>query len=560
MLLFAAAALAESVTMRDGVSLATDVSVPVGAGPWPTILRRTPYGRTWDAATITALNDLGYAVVSQDVRGRGGSDGVFAPFFDDALDGADTVAWVREQSWSDGHMAMFGGSAESIVQLLADGEGPDGLDAIQPYQGSADMRASLYPGGAWRQDLTTDWLASLEEEQAEAALRENEVDGPFWDPVRLDAEEWARADGAMFLVAGFFDIFEGDMPKILTEAQAAGNTDTWLILGPWTHGGSMNEAQGDVDFADGVYAEYYTELFVFYDYVLQGGPRPEWAPVRYGVTTFADNRARATTEWVDAETWPPPNTPERLYLGDVLGPESGGGPVVLDVDPTDPVPSVGGGNLNSASGVYDQTDVDARDDVFVLATPVRYDTVTIAGDLSATIWAASATTDVDVIARIEVVPPNEKVWLIADGIRRGRFVWGEDAIRPLTPGEPVPFELDLGPVAVTLPPGHTLRVAISGTLSPRYEVNPNEALPIADRPTPVPTTLTIYRDDAHPSSLVVPMTAGTLGGVEVVDDPVEEPVDISGVDISACGCGGGSTAWLLLPVVYGARRRRVCGC
>lgn len=543
--LTASFALADTVDvpMRDGVDLATDVWLPAGAGPFPTILRRTPYGRALDPASVEAVNNLGYAFVSQDVRGRGDSHGQYAPFFSDADDGADTVGWLTAQSWSDGHVAMYGGSAESIVQLLAAGEGPVGLDALNPYEGTPDVRRSLFPGGAWRKDLTTDWLASLGESSAEDDLRANEADSAWWDPVRLDATEYARTDAAMLLVAGFFDIFESEMPAIPAALHAQGQgDDVWLILGPWTHGGAGVTAQGEVEFPDAIYADYYTELFALYDYRLRGAARPTWAPVRYAVSTFANRAAKADIEWVDADTWPPPSTPERLYLGDPgLGGAPGGSPVALAVDPDDPVPSVGGGNLNSAAGVYDQTAVDARADVATFATAPSEDTVTVAGDLSATIWAASATSDVDVIARVEVVTPGGSAWLVGDGVRRGRFVGGEDAIRPLTPGEPVAFSLDLGPIAVTLPPGHTLRIAISGSLYPRYERNPGEAVPIADHPEPVPTTLTIYRDDAHPSSIVVPMTAGTLGGGPVdVGDTGAVDSGTGKPGTSGCGCATAS--------------------
>lgn len=552
-----ASATTVSVPMADGVGLATDYFAPPGAGPWPTILRRTPYGRYFDPTVVQTLNDLGYAFVSQDVRGRGDSEGLYRPFFDDALDGAETVAWVASQPWSDGQMAMYGGSAESVVQFLAAGEGPAGLVALQPFQGTPDLRRSLYPGGAWREDLTTDWLASLDESQAEAALRENEVDSAFWDPVRLDEAELAQTEAAMLLVAGFFDIFEGEMVSLPEKLQASGSeAPVWLILGPWVHGGAAVAEQGEVRFSDAVYADFNLDLFTLYEWSLRGGPAPDWAPVRYAVSTFADSEATAHSVWVESDTWPPPSTLERLLLGEGgLGTASDGEPVELPVDPDDPVPSVGGGNLNSAAGVYDQAGVDARDDVFVASTAPREESVTIAGDLSATIWAASATTDADVIVRVEVIPPSGAAWLVADGIRRGRFVQGEDAIRPLSPGVPAAFEVDLGPMAVTLPPGHALRVAISGTLAPRYEPNPNLATPIADRPDPVPTTLTIYRDEAHPSSILVPVTAGTLGGVEL--DEEEPPVK----DEGGCGCaaGAGSGGWGLLVLLALSRRRAGVG-
>src|SRR5439155_1236705 len=78
------------------VALAADVYRPEGDGPFPVLLRRTPYGKQ--------LNDLaadpneaqlfashGYVVVTQDTRGRFASGGVFYPFVHEPEDGYDTV-------------------------------------------------------------------------------------------------------------------------------------------------------------------------------------------------------------------------------------------------------------------------------------------------------------------------------------------------------------------------------------------------------------------------------------------------------------------------------------
>ena len=78
------------VPCRDGVRLATDVYLPEGAGPFPVILERTPYGkREVSRSEVTAANPVpvrreevaayfnnhGYAVAYQDCRGRYGSEG-----------------------------------------------------------------------------------------------------------------------------------------------------------------------------------------------------------------------------------------------------------------------------------------------------------------------------------------------------------------------------------------------------------------------------------------------------------------------------------------------------
>ena len=69
-----------AVEMRDGVHLATDVYLPDGAGPFPTLVDRVRGGRSSAFIVgVLLLNPLdaverGYAVVVQEVRGRAGSE------------------------------------------------------------------------------------------------------------------------------------------------------------------------------------------------------------------------------------------------------------------------------------------------------------------------------------------------------------------------------------------------------------------------------------------------------------------------------------------------------
>jgi len=87
------------VPMRDGVELLTDVYAPVAKSSG-TILIRTPYGRIGAIAALTARSYAthGYHVVDQSCRGTSGSGGEFQPFRPDIEDGADAVAWLRQQA------------------------------------------------------------------------------------------------------------------------------------------------------------------------------------------------------------------------------------------------------------------------------------------------------------------------------------------------------------------------------------------------------------------------------------------------------------------------------
>src|SRR5438445_13599577 len=82
--------------MRDGVVLRSDVYRPVGDGPFPVLVERTPYGK--QGLHPEALVKSGYIVVCQDARGRYASEGKFESFYrdqtHDAADGYDTVEWA----------------------------------------------------------------------------------------------------------------------------------------------------------------------------------------------------------------------------------------------------------------------------------------------------------------------------------------------------------------------------------------------------------------------------------------------------------------------------------
>jgi len=514
------------VATGDGVELATDVYLPSGSGPFPTLLRRTPYGRAIDAGLAAWCAGSGYALVSQDVRGRGQSSGQFDAFMHDATDGAATIAWIAAQSWSNGLVGTYSASAEGIVQLLALGEGPPALRCAHIGVATDDPALDFHSGGVWRTELTTAWLTGLQAPAVLAAWRSHEVLDSFWDPMRLDATERGRVSVPVLLYGGFYDIFASGTPRtfqaLQTQAALAARGDQFLLLGPWTHGGVNQPQQGEVLYDSAATYQYADDFVAFFDWCLKGGPRPGWAPVRYYVGQLNDDGASAGGSWRNAASWPPFATATTLHIA--LDGRLGVGalpataPVVqLPVDPAAPLATHGGNNLSIPAGPYDQTAVDVSIAVQVATTPAVSAEVEIVGAPIARIWAASATTDVDVVVRLEQVTPGGKAMLITDGALRGRFVQGRDAIRPLQPGVPVRFDVELGNVAFVLLPGHALRLAISGTSSPRYEPNPGSATPLAQDPLPVPTTLTLLSDQAHPSDLVLPIVRGTLPAAAATD-------------------------------------------
>jgi uncharacterized protein len=106
------------VPMRDGVRLATDIYLPP-ALPAPAVVTRGPYGRGSDVSvgTFFALARRGFAVVSQDCRGTGGSEpDTWDYLVWESQDSYDFVEWITHQDWFDGFIGSLGGSYVGATQ------------------------------------------------------------------------------------------------------------------------------------------------------------------------------------------------------------------------------------------------------------------------------------------------------------------------------------------------------------------------------------------------------------------------------------------------------------
>ena len=141
----------------DGARLHTEVWLPEGEGPWPTILVMSPY-HTLDRVLdpLAGLEEdlrafyvpRGYAVVLTDVRGTGNSEGCMDMMgAKEQQDGYDVVEWVAAQPWSDGKVGMFGvsyvGTTPSAAAILA----PPHLVTIVPVAGVTNQWRNAYQNG-----------------------------------------------------------------------------------------------------------------------------------------------------------------------------------------------------------------------------------------------------------------------------------------------------------------------------------------------------------------------------------------------------------------------------
>ena len=202
------------VPMRDGVRLATDIYSPAGAGPWPAILVRTSYDKTyaeWDDVPEWYAR-RGYVFLIQDLRSRYKSEGdgryyhTCNPWEGD--DGYDAIEWIAAQPWCNGKVGMMGSSHRAIVQtqaalyLTADGSLADrpGASTALSYQhdpenpvptagGSIAHLAEISaPEGGW------DQVPAFGERAAVYGGQGNQI--VPWGPIDQRQRDWFAGDHA----------------------------------------------------------------------------------------------------------------------------------------------------------------------------------------------------------------------------------------------------------------------------------------------------------------------------------------------------------------------------
>ena len=527
------------VPMSDGVRLSTDIVLPAEHGRWPVIMIRTPYSRVNDRILGWAemLADFGYAVVTQDVRGRGDSAGVWEPWIDEFGDGFDSVEWVAQQNWSDGQVGMLGGSYEAWVQWAAATRRPPHLKAMVtsgspgkwfrdwPYRFGAFYAADYlewlnrtsdrvvqpvpFPSWAWvvqhsdLRSLDTDTGRPMASWQH--ALDHDTYDG-YWHS--LDINGYELIDIPVLHITGWFDgCAPGQLHHFaqMTRHSPAGDRQS-LVIGPWNHVGAVVTglaAGGDLEIgAQGSVglAEFWLPWF---DRWLKG-ETPE--RVAHNVTYFT----LGTNRWRTADKWPPSNFHEEtLYFrGDgTISEEANAEESAREYtyNPSDPVLSlVHTHDRNALDGApRPQALIERRSDVLVYEGAPVTRSLTVAGPARAVLFVASSAVDTDFVVSVIYVRANGFGTIIADGIIRAAMRSSLSKVSPLEPGQVYELEIQIDDVGLQLEPDESLRVAISSSLSPNYHPNPNTGEGYGGSSPLIVAQQTIYHGGRYPSRLIL---------------------------------------------------------
>lgn len=533
------------VPMRDGVRLCTHIFRPSKSGRTPSILIRTPYGKG------TGLNKFyegflkrGYNFVIQDVRGRYDSGGSFEPFGQEGPDGADTLSWIARQPWSDGQVAMVGGSYLGIVQWKLAVHGSPHLKAIFPVvSGYDDYRDRFYStGGAMKIGNRLLWMrenlragdfpkpvfeifvrhrplrsADRAATGRTSAMFQSALDHPNYDAWwkrTSTRENLSRVQVPVFAAGGWYDNFVQSDLEAFGVRRAEGKVHH-LVVGPWPH--NMSYRSPAMDYGPDSSSPIRTMQYEFFEQWLRGGlpaPRPPLRIFVMGINQWRDEnewplgRAKSTAFYLSARTRANGSAGDGELQ--TRPPGSAVEPDQFTYDPRNPVPTRGGAVCCDPKvfpwGPLDQRDVEQREDVLVYSSPPLKQDLEVTGPIRAVLWVSSSAPDTDFTAKLVDVAPDGFARNLTDGILRLRFRDSlEQPSPPLAPDHVYRVEIDAGVTSNVFLAGHRIRLEISSSNFPRFDRNPNTGRPIATETELRAAEQTVYHDRRRPSHVMLPV-------------------------------------------------------
>lgn len=152
-----------------------------------------------------------------------------------------------------------------------------------------------------------------------------------------------------------------------------------------------------------------------------------------------------------------------------------------------------------------------RPDVLVFQTEPLAEAVEVTGPLEAVLYVSSSAPDTDFTAKlIDVYPPSPDYpegyhMLLADGIIRCRYRDGFEAERLMEPGQVYAVTVTLPPTSNLFQAGHRIRLDISSSNFPRFDLNPNTGEPMGRHTHMAVADNVVFFDRARPSHVVLPV-------------------------------------------------------
>ncbi|MCF6310843.1 MAG: CocE/NonD family hydrolase [Verrucomicrobiales bacterium] len=374
----------------------------------------------------------------------------------------------------------------------------------------------------------------------------NGANDEFWRQNNIIDHPQDYKDIPVYLVGGWYDSWASNTTANYMALTPAIKGPVYLIMGPWIHGRQGSYSHGQVDFGKkAAIASPLDWRLQWFDHWLKGKENavskadPFKSKVRIFVMGQGDGHKTKDGKlfhggsWRDEQEWPLARTKYTAFHLNSDGgltkekPSKENEPISFEFDPKNPVPTIGG-NISSGggiliSGAYDQrggkhiwnwqqpVPLSARNDVLVFQSPILAEDLEVTGEIEVKLWASSSAVDTDFTAKlIDVYPPSKDFpegfeLSIGDGIIRARFRDSLKQEKMMEPGKVYPMTIKLYPTSNVFKKGHRIRVDISSSNFPRFDVNPNTGEPLNDNRRVQTAINTVHMDEEHPSHILLPV-------------------------------------------------------
>jgi uncharacterized protein len=351
------------------------------------------------------------------------------------------------------------------------------------------------------------------------------------------------ADVPVYHVTGWYDSWCRQNVMSWQALSKAKKSPQRLIVGPWTHGQQTKPFAGEIEFPPEAALDFNEWRLRWFDRWVRGvenGVEKE-GPVRIfvmgggGGRKSKDGRLHHGGSWREEKAFPLERTkftPLYFRAGGQLSFANPGGvgadaSTTFRFDPNDPVPTIGG-NLSSFTGIvepggYDQRcrkdthfakdelPLSQRRDVLVFQTDPLPEDMEVTGPITVNLFVSSSAVDTDFTAKlIDVYPPNPNFPLgfdlnIGDSIIRMRY--RDSLAKPelMKPGEVYKATIHLYPTSNVFAKGHRIRVDISSSNFPRFDLNPNTGEELQQHRRMVVADNTVYHAGDRASHIVLPV-------------------------------------------------------
>ncbi len=356
----------------------------------------------------------------------------------------------------------------------------------------------------------------------------------YWEPASF-LDHLQPLNIPVFHQSGWFD-GDGIGTKLNYLKMAShGHPYQKLVVGPWGHTDTAMRRIGERDFGEAAIVDLQRDYLRWLDHWLKGVDNGIDREPLVSVFVMGANR------WLQGNTYPLPATRmTRYYLTSAghANTSNGDGRLTLDAplagvppdryvyDPGDPTPSprfyfdpedlkekkksdkpkefsVEEARLD-ARRFYGRID-SLRQDILVYETSPLSEALTIAGPLSAVLYASSSAKDTDWFVRVAEVPPDGEVFWLSEGKVRARYRNSSHTPELLTPEAVYRYELDLWHTGIEIPVGSRLRVEICSAAFPIFSRNLNTGGHSETEKRFVKATQVIRHDALYPSHVLLPV-------------------------------------------------------